>query len=185
MHMAATTLRRRIRVLLWVFIVGLVLSGATALPLEAEVRLLVGTVQGTGLAPTALIGWLVTVHDALLWVNTTYPFLAYGTDWLAFGHFVIAIAFIGPLRKPVQNVWVIEFGMIACALVVPFALVLGAMRGIPFWWRLIDCSFGVFGVIPLWLCRRYIRQLATVHDAGGEDPAEQDAPPARAASAPT
>ena len=34
---------------------------------------------------------------------------------------VIAIVFIGPLRDPVKNVWVVEFGMIACALVVPFS----------------------------------------------------------------
>jgi len=37
-----------------------------------------------------------------------YPFIAYGTDWLAFAHFVIAIAFIGPWRDPVRNVWVVE-----------------------------------------------------------------------------
>ena len=59
------------------------------------------------------------------------PFLGYGTDWLAFGHFVIAIVFIGPLRDPVKTVWVVEFGMIACVLVVPFALVMGGVRGIP------------------------------------------------------
>jgi hypothetical protein len=35
---------------------------------------------------------------------------------------VIAIAFIGPWRDTVKNIWVIEFGMIACVLVVPFAL---------------------------------------------------------------
>jgi hypothetical protein len=29
-----------------------------------------------------------------------YPFLAYGTDWLAFAHIVIAVFFIGPLVKP-------------------------------------------------------------------------------------
>ena len=26
--------------------------------------------------------------------------------------------------------------------------IFGAVRDIPFWWRLIDCSFGVFGAIP-------------------------------------
>jgi hypothetical protein len=43
-----------------------------------------------------------------------YPFLFYGYDWLAFAHFVLAILFIGPLRDPVKNKWVIEFGIIAC-----------------------------------------------------------------------
>ncbi len=102
--------------------------------------------------------------------SAKFPFLAYGTDWLAFGHFVIAIAFIGPLRNPVKNIWVVEFGMIACVLVVPFALGMGAVRGIPIGWRLIDCSFGVLGIIPLWLCRREIQALARLAKTDGTSP---------------
>ncbi len=75
-------------------------------------------------------------------------------------HVVIAIAFIGPLRDPLKNVWVVEFGMIACVLVVPWVLIFAPLRGIPLFWMLIDCSFGVIGFIPLWLVRKYIRQLA-------------------------
>jgi len=85
--------------------------------------------------------------------------MAYGTDWLAFAHLVIAVAFWGPLKDPVRNIWVIEFGMIACVLVIPLALIAGPIRGIPFFWQLVDCSFGVFGIIPLWLCRRDILRL--------------------------
>ena len=51
--------------------------------------------------------------------------------------------------------------MIACALVIPLALIAGLIRGIPFFWRVIDCSFGVVGIIPLWLARRAIRRVAT------------------------
>ena len=58
-------------------------------------------------------------------VNAQYPFLLYGYDWLAFAHFVLAILFIGPYRDPVKNIWIIEFGLIACILVIPFALVAG------------------------------------------------------------
>ena len=79
---------------------------------------------------------------------------------------VIAIVFIGPLRDPLKNVWVVEFGMIACALVVPFALVMGGVRGIPLGWRLIDCSFGIFGILPLWFCRRLVKQLAEANPIG-------------------
>lgn len=75
--------------------------------------------------------WLGKIRDALTEINAKYPFIAYGTDWLAFAHFVIAILFIGPLRDPVKNIWVVEFGMIACVLVVPFALIMGDVRGIP------------------------------------------------------
>lgn len=33
------------------------------------------------------------------------------------------------------------------------------VRGIPFWWSVIDMSFGLFGVIPLYAVRRRIKQL--------------------------
>jgi hypothetical protein len=150
----------RIRLLLGVFIFGLVCSGMTAIPLETELKFLT---QWSG-GESGLAQWLLNIRDALVETNAKYPFIAYGTDWLAFAHFVIAVAFIGPLRDPVKNIWVIEFGMIACVLVVPFALVMGDVRGIPLGWRLIDCSFGIFGIIPLWFCRRFIKQL-TAADA--------------------
>lgn len=41
---------------------------------------------------------------------------------------MIAIAFIGPLRDPVRNIWIIQWGMIACVLVIPLALLAGAAR---------------------------------------------------------
>lgn len=160
-HLHAADITWRIRCLLLIFIVGLVISGATAIPLETELKLLVQIVAADGNAEhSGFAAWLLKVRDGLVATNAKYPFIAYGTDWLSFAHFVIAVAFIGPWRDPVRNVWVIEFGMIACALVVPFALVMGSVREIPFGWRLIDCSFGVFGIIPLWFCRRLITQLA-------------------------
>src|SRR4051812_41374297 len=84
----------------------------------------------------------------------------YGTDWLAFAHLVIAVAFWGPLRDPVRNIWVVHFGMIACVAVVPLALIAGPIRGIPWWWQLIDISFGAVGIIPLLFAERGIRRLA-------------------------
>ena len=62
---------------------------------------------------------------------------------------MLAIVFWGPIKDPVNNIWVIQFGLIACVLVIPLALIAGQVRGIPFGWRLIDCSFGVFGLLPL------------------------------------
>ncbi|HKI68888.1 MAG TPA: hypothetical protein VKA67_04820 [Verrucomicrobiae bacterium] len=103
--------------------------------------------------------WLVKVQTALQSTSDRFPFLYYGTDWLAFAHFVIAIAFVGALWDPVRNVWLYTFGMTACVLVVPYAMIFGAIRGIPVWWRLFDCLFGVFGFIPLWFCRRWVRQI--------------------------
>lgn len=148
---------RKIRITLVLFIVGLVLSGATAFPLESELRFLVALFPAED--SSALARWLRTVRDALIDTNQRYPFLAYGTDWLAFAHLVIAVVFWGPLRDPVRNRWVIQFGLIACAAVIPLALIAGEVRGIPFGWRLIDCSFGLFGAIPLLLVLRWTDQL--------------------------
>lgn len=154
---------RRIRLCLTVFMVGLVLSGITAFPLQIEVHWLVSLLQTSLFQPLTqtigLLPWVERVNDALCATNAQYPFLAYGTDWLAFAHLVIAVAFIGPYMDPVRNKWIITFGLIACAGVVPLAFIAGYVRGIPLGWRLIDCSFGVLGSIPLLLCRRSILAL--------------------------
>jgi hypothetical protein len=92
--------------------------------------------------------------------NARYPFLAYGTDWLAFAHIMLAILFIGPWRDPAKNIWVIDFGILACLGVIPLALIAGQIRGVPIGWRLIDCSFGLIAIIPLWICRRTVVQAA-------------------------
>jgi hypothetical protein len=163
----ADQLRRRIKGLTWLFMIGLVLSGATAIPLDSELDWLVKFTGARHLveAPASTVSsvwavWLVKVQSALHDTIAKYPFMAYGTDWLAFGHFVIALAFVGALRDPVPNVWLYTFGMIACVLVIPYALLFGAVRGIPFWWRLIDCSFGVVGFVPLLLCRKWVRDIS-------------------------
>jgi hypothetical protein len=154
----------RVRVWLALFIVGLIVSGVTAFPLEAETRLLVRLLNADwSPAPEhlpTLVAWLDRVHEGIVATNREYPFIAYGTDWLAFAHLVIAIAFWGPLRDPVRNVWVVQFGMIACVAVVPLALIAGPVRGIPWWWQLIDISFGVIGIIPLLLAYGNIRKLS-------------------------
>jgi len=87
------------------------------------------------------------------------PLMFYGTDWLAFGHFVIGLAFLGAFRDPVRNRWLYQFGMMACAAVPIWALVFGHLRGIPGWWRMIDAAFGVAGFVPMWLCNRWVSQL--------------------------
>ncbi|MFE7881282.1 hypothetical protein, partial [Streptomyces sp. NPDC057398] len=106
-----------------------------------------------------LADWIARVRAGLEQADAEYPFLLYGTDWPAFAHLVIAVAFYGPYRDPVRNVWVVAFGMIACAGIVPPVLICGPVRGIPLWWSVIDLSFGVFGVIPLYVVRRKIKRL--------------------------
>jgi hypothetical protein len=161
--MTETDHLRRIRFWLALFIAGLILSGVTAFPLQTELGWLVCFVHAGPMRRIAefsgLGHWIEHVNDGISATYSRYPFLAYGTDWLAFAHLVIAIGFVGPFIDPVRNKWVITFGLIACAGVIPLALIAGPVRGIPFGWRLIDCSFGVVGSIPLLLCRRSIVAL--------------------------
>ncbi len=142
---------------------GLILSGITAFPLQTELRWLLSVIRSSPACAvaqsTGLLPWLERVHDALCSTNAQYPFLAYGTDWLAFAHLVIAVVFIGPLIDPVRNKWIVTFGLIACAGVIPLALIAGHIRGIPIGWQLIDCSFGIFGALPLLICMRSILAL--------------------------
>lgn len=158
MKYKALSMNKNIKIIRsWIkfFIVVLVLSGLTAIPLEKELAFLC-RVFPTG----SFTGdWVDKVYTGIHDMNTQYPFLAYGYDWLAFAHFVLAILFIGPLKDPVKNRWVLEFGVIACLLIIPFALIAGHARGIPLWWRLIDCSFGVIGILPLSICLRKINKL--------------------------
>lgn len=152
---------RGIRVSIVVLMVGLVVSGVTAFPLRLELALASDVLHGTPIAtwlPDA-VGWVDRVVAALSDVDARYPFIAYGTDWLAFAHLVIAVVFIGPLVDPVRNIWVIQFGVIACIGVVPLALIAGGIRGIPLGWQLIDISFGVVGAIPAVVAWRLTRRL--------------------------
>ena len=159
----------RVRILLAIVIFGLVVSGLTAFPLPWEVDILV-EIAGPGTSLGArfpnLAAWLDRVSLGLMDVSGRYPFMSYGTDWLAFAHIVIAIAFIGPLRDPVRNRWVIQFGMISCALVPVLAFVAGSVRGIPLFWQLIDCSFGVFGFLPLAVADRMVAKMEQEQASG-------------------
>jgi hypothetical protein len=154
---------RKIRLVLGLFILALILSGITAFPLGHELEV-IAKIRGLERASAADVSggfdrWIVTVRDGLRESYARYPWLAYGTDWLAFAHIAIAVSFIGPFLDPVRNVWIFQAGIIACIMVVPLALICGSLRQIPFGWRLIDCSFGIFGAIPLSYCFSLTRTL--------------------------
>jgi hypothetical protein len=145
------------------FVIALILSGITAFPLQSEMQKIIEIRSLEHVAPgeadNGFDGWILTVRDGLRESYAKYPWLAYGTDWLAFAHVVIAVFFIGVFVDPVRNVWILKAGIIACVLVIPLALICGAVRQIPIGWRLIDCAFGLFGVLPLLYCLRLTRSL--------------------------
>lgn len=144
------------------FIVALTLSGLTAFPIESELAWVCSWWPEHN---SALYHWLLKNYNAIKDTNSRYPSLSYGYDWLAFAHIVIAVAFIGPYKDPVRNIFVIKFGLIACLLIVPLALLAGHIRGIPWYWRLIDISFGVFGSVPLFICYNKARAMEKLSPA--------------------
>ncbi len=154
----------RFRALMLGLIVGLVLSGVTAFPLLWELNLLAEWFADAGGSKPGSDHWFVIVRDGLEDTYTRYPWIGYGTDWLAFGHLVIALFFIDPLVRPTRDhqatLWC---GIVACVGVIPLALIAGAVREIPWSWRLIDMSFGVVGLIPLVWGLRLNRRILKVH----------------------
>jgi len=141
---------------------GLILSGITAFPLLHELNILCSLLgvseaqHATGYS--GLTWWILRVREGLRATYAQYPFMAYGTDWLAFGHLTIALFFIAPMIDPVRNIAVLYTGLAACVAVIPLALICGPIREIPFYWRLIDCSFGIVGFIPLWIAVKLVNR---------------------------
>jgi len=152
----------KIRLVTLFFMAALIVSGITAFPIETEFRLLMPFLNIEGQNPenlNALQHWLAFVYEGISTTNAQFPFIAYGFDWLAFAHIVIALVFIGLYREPVRNKWLVSWAMICCIAVVPLALICGAIRQIPFFWQLLDIAFGVFGMIPLVYLRKLILKL--------------------------
>ena len=151
---------RRFRLVVALFIIGLVVSGITAFPLLSEMKLLVQLLGlGDASSPAGHAGlerWVLTVRFGLEEVYSKYPWIGYGTDWLAFGHLVIALFFVGPLLHPASSRANLLAGLAACAGVIPLALIAGEVRGIPLASRVIDCSFGVIGGLLLLYCLRLL-----------------------------
>lgn len=153
---------KQIRLALLLVIFGLVVSGVTAFPLLHELNLLSSWLVGDSLDPsshTGMVHWILKVRAGLEATYRDYPFVAYGTDWLAFGHLMIALFFILPYREPLRYEGVLKVGIVASLLVIPLALICGPIRGIPVLWRLIDCSFGLFCIPLLVYALRKIRLM--------------------------
>ena len=149
-------LHRRYRQSLGLFIAGLVLAGLTAFPIAHELRVasaLLGIEDPSRYADfTGLRRWIGFVDYSIRQTYALFPSAGYGTDWLAFAHLAVAVFAIGPWRDPVRNGWVINCYLLTCVGVIPLALICGSIREIPMFWRLIDCSFGVLGALPLLYC---------------------------------
>ena len=126
----------KIRLCLVLVMAGLFVAGVTAFPLLVEVNWISQWLAGSwaSLDPALYDGltrWILTVWEGLEVTYRDYPWLAYGTDWLASGHLMIMLFFILPYREPVRYEGVLWVGVWASLLVFPLAFICGPLRGIP------------------------------------------------------
>lgn len=142
-----------IRRIILVFMTLLILSGLTAFPLVTEVDWMIKNLEAF---PVYFHSWIIDVYQA---IHQTPSIVLYGTDWLAFAHIIISLFFIGVYQNPVRNKFIVNVGIAACLLIFPIAFICGPIRGIPFYHQVIDCCFGLFGLIPLIFIRCKIKHL--------------------------
>ena len=148
-------LQVQIKRLLILFIALLAFSGITAFFVETVLQFLLKYFN----FGAYLNSWMSSVYRVMVELNQEHPFISYGYDWLAFGHLVIALFFVGALKNPIANRWVISYGMLACVGIFPVAFIGGYFRNIPIIWQLVDCSFGVFGGLLLYVIQQKIKRL--------------------------
>lgn len=152
---ASHALIRKVRICMIIVIGGLFISGVTAFPLQTELEWLSGYFDSN----TTLGEWFHRVTGAIVSTNAQYPYLSYGTDWLAFAHIILAFAFIGPYLDPWKNKWMVFVGLVSCVAIFPMVAIAGQVRGIPWFWQLVDCSFGIVAFFPLIYAYRCISKL--------------------------
>jgi hypothetical protein len=151
--------RSKIRWMIILFVVLLILSGLTAFPLQTGINSLA---EIKSIFPAFLQNWIETIQIGINDTWPKYPFIAYGTDWLGFAHIMIGMAFIGVYKEPVRNKWIIQWAILCCIAVLPLALICGPIRQIPWFHIIIDCSFGIVGIVPFLLVKKWISQLENI-----------------------
>src|SRR5437773_11692532 len=95
--------KSKIRILIIVFMIATAWSGITAFPIQWELGI-AHNFCSRFCPDSPVTSWINKVYEGVTQTYSQFPFIAYGTDWLAFAHIVIALAFIGPLRDPVRNI---------------------------------------------------------------------------------
>ncbi len=124
------------------FQVGLLISGVTAFFIPEGMP---AVIWMTELMLPALLPWLESVARSVEYISTDATHLLYGYDWLGFAHVLFAILFVGALKDPERNRFLLDFGLVACALIIPTAFIAGHFRGIPPLWSFLDSMFGILG----------------------------------------
>jgi hypothetical protein len=149
---------KRTKLMLGIIVFGLLVSAVTIWPAVPELKLAVRIVWGDAEATGVLHKFVLQAIDGLENMNDNYSFMFYAHDWLAFAHIVLAILFAGAIRDPVRNIWVVQCGLIMCALVPVLAGICIPIRGLPFCWFWFDFAFAPAAALPLWIALKDIRK---------------------------
>jgi hypothetical protein len=155
---------KRAKIMLGIIAFGLFMSGLTVWPAVPELKMAVRMVWGDGEPTGVLHGFILQAIEGIESVEENYPFMLYAHDWLAFAHIVLAILFAGAIRDPVRNIWIVQCGLIMCALVPVLAGICIPIRGLPLVWFWVDFSFAPAAALPLWIAPRDIRRAEVAMD---------------------
>jgi hypothetical protein len=161
----ARKIKKKIRVLLIVFVLGLVFGCQIVLFVAPELAWLNNTLgPGTRMGQyfPNLSAWINHLYEGITETYSKYPFIAYCMDWLAFAQLAFIIFFIGALIDPVRNIWIIKSGMVICVLHILLAFGSGNFRGVPLFWQLLDSSFGFIGLIVLYIAYKNVKILEKI-----------------------
>lgn len=137
---------------------GLFISGVTVWPAIPELKLGLKILEPTGGLTAPLQEFVKKIITGLEGVERDFPQLMYGYDWLAFAHICLAILFVGAARDPVRNKWIVQCGLIMCALIPILALICIPIRQIPWFWFCFDFAFAPAAAIPLYIALRDIKR---------------------------
>jgi hypothetical protein len=138
---------------------GLFVSGATIWPALWELKTLVRIIWGDQEPTWILHKFILQAIAGLESLQKDQSFLMYGFDWLAFAHIMLAILFAGAIRDPVRNKWIVQCGLIMCALIPVLGAICIPLRHIPLIWMWIDFSFAPAAALPLYIALRDIRKV--------------------------
>ena len=150
---------KRAKLMIGIVVFGLLASAVTIWPAIPELKMAVRIAWGDAEPTGVLHSFVVQAIEGLEAMEADYPFMLYAHDWLAFAHIVLAILFAGAIKDPIRNVWIVQCGLIMCAIVPVLAGICIPIRGIPVIWFWIDFAFAPGAALPLWIALRDIKRV--------------------------
>jgi hypothetical protein len=137
---------------------GLFVSGVTIWPVIWELKTAVKVVWGDTTPTLAIHKFVLTAIDGIQEIQREQPFMIYAADWLAFALIVLSILFVGAMKDPVRNIWVVKFGLLCCFLSPILAIICIPIRQMPLSWFWCDFIFTPLAALPLWIAWRDLKK---------------------------